>query len=120
MKIPYRNNLPLVDIRIIGKHAENVEAHLDFAASKTIIPSSVADELGLKFVGYEKIATGAGVIIMPEYEAAVEVFNMKHEIFVGCIDLPKETQIRALLGRDILDSYEVCLNGKAREIMVKQ
>jgi predicted aspartyl protease len=120
MKIPYRNNLPLVDIKIVGKDSEEVEAHLDFAASKTIIPSAVADALGLKFVGFEKIATGSGVILMPEYEAAVEVFNKKHEMFVGCLDLPKETPIKALLGRDILDNYEICLNGKTKEIVVKQ
>lgn len=120
MQIPYRDNLPLVDVKIMGKDAEEVAAHLDFAASKTIIPSAIADALELKFAGFEKVATGSGVILMSEYEAVVEVFDKKHEIFVGCLDLPKETPIRALLGRDILDNYEICLNGKTREIIVRQ
>lgn len=120
MQIPYRNNLPLVDVKIMGKDAEDVEAHLDFAASKTIIPPAVADSLELKFAGFEKVATGSGVLLMPEYEAVIQVFDKKHEILVGCLDLPEETPIRALLGRDILDNYEICLNGKTRKIIVKQ
>ncbi|MFQ6134226.1 MAG: hypothetical protein ACE5KU_00225 [Nitrososphaerales archaeon] len=118
MKIPYKNNLPVAKIRILGKTSYEVEAHIDFAASKTIIPTSVADDLKLKFAGFESVATGAGVIFMPEYEAIVEAFNERHEILVGCLNLPKETPIKALIGRDILDGYKVCLNGKSKEVEV--
>ncbi len=118
MKIPYKNNLPVASIKIIGKKSQDVEAHIDFAASKTIIPPSMAEESALKFAGFESVATGGGVILMPEYEAVVEVFEKRHEILVGCIDLPKETPIKGLLGRDILDEYKVCLNGKRKEIEI--
>ena len=74
----------------------------------------------LKFAGFESVATGAGVILMPEYEAVVEAFDKKHSVLVGCLDLPKETPIKALLGRDILDNFEICLNGKKREMVVKE
>ncbi len=120
MKIPYKNNLPLVTVKIIGETSGEIEAHIDFAASKTIIPSSVAEKLELKFVGFESLATGAGMILMPEYEAIVEAFGKKHSILVGSLDLPKETPIKALLGKDILDNFEICLNGMNKEIIVKE
>ena len=120
MKIPYKNNLPVATIKIIGKRTHEIDAHLDFAASKTIIPPSVAEEVKLKFAGFERVATGAGVILMPEYEAVVEAFEKKHNILVGSLDLPKETPIKALIGRDILDNFEICLNGKEKEIIVKE
>ncbi len=66
------------------------------------------------------VATGAGLILMPGYEATVKVFERKRSMLVGCLDLPKETPIRALLGRDILDNFEICLNGKIKEIIVKE
>ncbi|MCP8309377.1 MAG: hypothetical protein H3Z53_04200 [archaeon] len=118
MKFPYKNNLPVTNIQIVGKTSKEVEAHIDFAASKTIIPPSIAEELELKFAGFESVATGAGVILMSDYETIVEVFGKKHRILVGCLDLPKETPIKALIGRDILDEYKVCLNGKSREVEV--
>lgn len=120
MKIPYKNNLPVATIKIIGKTSHEIEAHIDFAASKTIIPTSVAEELELKFAGFESVATGAGVILMPEYEAVVEAFDKRYIILVGCLDLPKEAPIKALLGRDVLDDFEICLNGKNKEIIVKE
>ncbi|MCP8322260.1 MAG: hypothetical protein H3Z52_15190, partial [archaeon] len=48
MKFPYKNNLPVTNIQIVGKTSKEVEAHIDFAASKTIIPPSIAEELELK------------------------------------------------------------------------
>ncbi len=53
MKIPYKNNLPVVTIKIIGNTTQEIEAHIDFAASKTIIPPSIVEELELKFAGFE-------------------------------------------------------------------
>ncbi len=120
MKIPYKNNLPIVRIKIIGRTSQEIEAHIDFAASKTIIPPAMAREHQLKLAGYESVATGAGVISMPEYEAVIEVFGKRFNLLVGCLDLPKETPIKALLGRDILDNFEICLNGKSKEIIVKE
>jgi len=118
MKIPYKDNLPVVKIRIIGKTSRELEAHIDFAASKTIIPPSLAEELELRLAGFAKIATGAGIISVSEYVAVVEAFEKRHMIHVGCLDLPEEISIRALIGRDILDRYKVCLNGKKKEVEI--
>ena len=120
MKISYKNNLPIATIKIIGRTSQEIEAHIDFAPSKTIIPPAVAREHQLKLVGFESVATGAGVISMPEYEVVVEVFGKRYTMLVGCLDLPKETPIKALLGRDVLDNFEICLNGKSKEIIIKE
>jgi len=33
-----------------------------------------------------------------------------------CLDLPKESPINSILGRDVLDLFKVCLDGKKGEI----
>jgi hypothetical protein len=134
--IPYKNNLPLVSIGIMSGGKSNsvgnilsilsnrrkkivVETHLDFAASQTIVPTYVAKELNLPLIGNEEIVTGAGMISMPYYDACIEFLDTTFDnVFVGCIDFPELTPARSLLGRDILDNYKICLDGKRKTIEV--
>jgi hypothetical protein len=118
MRLQYENDRPIVPIRVLGETSHELKAHIDFAASKTIIPSYLSDELHLPFRGYVYAATGGGVITMAEYEATVEAFGERHGLHVGCLELPEEAGIAALLGRDILDKYRVCLDGKRREVEI--
>jgi hypothetical protein len=37
---------------------------------------------------------------------------------VGCLDLPERTPAKALLGRDVLDNYRICLDGTRKEIRI--
>ncbi len=122
VKIPYKNNMPLVSMGIIDAGSNKkivVDAHLDFASSKTIMPTYIANEMNLKFAGSDETVTGAGIIHIPYYEVSIEVFGKMHDnVHVGCLDLPERTPARALLGRDILDNYRICLDGKRKEIRV--
>lgn len=118
MKIAYRNNLPLVNIKVLGKGNRDIEAHIDFAASRTTIPAHIAEELQLQRGVEATVATAGGVVSMPEYRAVIEAFGKRYAMLVGGLDLPRESPIQALVGRDILDKYRVCLNGKTREIEV--
>ena len=122
MVISYKNNLPLIKMGIIDAGCNkriDVDAHLDFASSKTIMPTSIAEELNLSFAGSDETVTGAGIIHIPYYEVTIEVFGRLHEnIHVGCLDFPERTPARALLGRDILDDYRICLDGKRKVIEV--
>lgn len=96
-----------------------VDAHLDFASSKTIIPTYIANEMNLTFAGSDETVTGAGIIYIPYYEVTVEVFGNTHDnMHVGCLDFPERTPAKALLGRDILDNYKICLDGKTKELGV--
>jgi hypothetical protein len=120
--IQYRNNLPLIKTAIIDAGSNKkivLDAHLDFASSKTIIPTFIANEMNLSFAGSDETVTGAGIIHIPYYEVSIEVFGDHYDnMHIGCLDLPKNTPARALLGRDILDNYKICLDGKRKEISV--
>jgi hypothetical protein len=120
--IQYENDLPLVSMGLIDAGSNKkivVDAHLDFASSKTIIPTFIANEMNLSFAGSDETVTGAGIIYIPYYEVSIEVFGKIYEnVHVGCLDLPDRTPAKALLGRDILDNYRVCLDGVKKEICV--
>ncbi len=120
--IPYKNDLPLVCVGLIDAGSNKkivVDAHLDFASSKTIIPTYIANEMNLSFAGSDETVTGAGIIYIPYYEVSIEVFGRTYDnVHVGCLDLPERTPAKALLGRDILDNYRICLDGMKKEIRV--
>ena len=120
--IQYKNNLPLVNMAIIDAGSNKkivVDAHLDFASSKTIIPTYIANEMNLSFAGSDETVTGAGIFQIPYYEVSIEVFGKLYDnMHVGCLDLPERTPATALLGRDILDDYKICLDGRRKEIKV--
>ncbi|HEX7032819.1 MAG TPA: hypothetical protein VF172_07460 [Nitrososphaera sp.] len=120
--IKYKNNLPLVSMGIIDAGSNKkivVDAHLDFASSKTIIPTYIANEMNLSFAGSDETVTGAGIIQIPYYEVSIELFGKLYEsVHVGCLDLPERTPATALIGRDLLDNYRICLDGRKKEITV--
>jgi hypothetical protein len=120
--IQYKNNLPLVNMEIIDAGSNKkivVDAHLDFASSKTIIPTYIANEMNLSFAGSDETVTGAGIIYIPYYEVSIELFGKLYDnMHVGCLDLPERTPATALLGRDLLDNYRICLDGRRKEITV--
>jgi hypothetical protein len=120
--IQYKNNLPLVSMAIIDAGSNKqivVDAHLDFASSKTIIPTYIANEMNLSFAGSDETVTGAGIIQIPYYEVSIELFGKVFDnVHVGCLDLPDQTPATALLGRDLLDNYRICLDGRKKEITV--
>jgi hypothetical protein len=43
---------------------------------------------------------------------------MHESVHVGCLDLPEGTPAKALLGRNILDNYKICLDGRIKEIEI--
>lgn len=120
--IQYKNNLPLVRMAVIDAGSNkriDIDAHLDFASSKTIIPTFIANEMNLSYAGSDETVTGAGIIHIPYYEVSIEIFGKLHEnIHIGCLDLPERTPATALLGRDVLDNYRICLDGIKKEIKV--
>jgi len=122
LTIQYKDNLPLVSMGIMDAGSNKkivVNAHLDFASSKTIIPAYIANEMNLSFAGSDETVTGAGIIYIPYYEVTIEIFGKQHDnIHVGCLDLPERTPAKALVGRDILDNYRICLDGRRKEIIV--
>lgn len=120
--IQYKNNLPLVSMTIMDAGSNKmivIDAHLDFASSKTIIPTFIANEMNLSFAGSDETVTGAGIIHIPYYEVSIEIFGDHYDnMHVGCLDLPERTPATALIGRDILDNYKICLDGRKKELSI--
>lgn len=86
MLLKYVDDMPIVKISVSGEREAELNAHIDFAASKTIIPPNTAEKLGLRFAEYKSIATGAGVILLPLYVARVKEFGKAFDVRVGTLD----------------------------------
>ncbi len=70
--------MPLVSMGIIDAGSNKkivLDAHLDFASSKTINPAYIANQLNLTFAGSNGTVTGAGIIQIPYYDVCIEVFG---------------------------------------------
>jgi len=118
MRIPYEDNLPLVKINVIGTSTKEFKTHLDFAATRTLVPTSTAKDLQLEFDSVVQVATASGTIDLPLFRAKIGVFEKIFNTLVLCYDLPEQAPVYALLGRDILDNFEICLNGKKKQITI--
>ena len=119
MLFKYKEDMPIVSIEVSGYRGRNeFDAHIDYAASLSVIPSEASEELGLEFEGYAPTATAGGVIGMPIYRAQVKALGKDFDLRVGVLELPKESAIRTLVGRNILDSFRICLDGKRKEMEV--
>lgn len=117
MQYNYQEGFPLVPIKIRNTKGEiELKAHIDFATSKTLVPAKVSEDLDLLFRGFASIATASGIVLMPLYEGAIFIVDKEFKLSLICYDLPKESFIRSLIGRDILDKFKVCLDGKKEEI----
>ena len=106
-------------LKVFGPNGiKEYDAYLDTGATKTLIPESDAKQLGLKYSGDIMIITASGEDVFHLYEAEVEFLGKKFSILVLGKDLPKTTAIRSIIGRDILDNFKVCFNGKSKSIEI--
>jgi len=119
MKIAYKNNMPILKLRVKGSRGQiEYEAYLDSGAGRTLIPEKDAKRFGLTYAGDTTVITGTGKDTIRLYRARVEFLGREFNILVFGRDLPKEAQIKAMVGRDILDAYKVCFDGIKKEIEV--
>jgi hypothetical protein len=94
---------------VSGAEAQNVAALLDSAADQTVVPDALALNLGLNQLGTIPIAGVCGIVQqMPSYAAQLRIHNLPmHNLEV--VGHPR--QIHVLLGRDVLNSYPIVLDG---------
>ncbi len=96
---------------VTGTELRDVPAQLDCAADRTILPGSVVNSLSLPQVGTMTLGGFGGVSYTPPTYA----------ILLGLHDMPiKQFKFAAhmgeswvLLGRDVLNSYRILLDGPA-------
>jgi len=120
MKIPYKQDMPIVKISVKGPKGEReYEAYLDTGASRTLIPERDAVELGLLCVGDTLIITGSGKDVIKVFMASVTFLGREFYIPIFGRDLPEQAIVKAIVGRDILDNYKICFDGRVKEIEVE-
>jgi len=119
MRFRYVDNMPLLRLRVLGpKGKKEYNAYLDIGASKTLIPETDAHEIGLHYSGEIPIITGSGEDILKLYSAEVEFLEKRHQILLLASDFPKSSPIKSIIGRDLLDNYKVCFDGRKKEIEI--
>ena len=119
MKVSYRNCMPLLKMKIKGLRGEmEYDAYLDTGAGRTLIPEKDAKKLGLTYAGDTTVITGTGKDNIKLYRAHIEFLSEEFNILVFGRDLPEQAQIKAMIGRDILDKYKIRFDGTRKEIEI--
>lgn len=104
---------PFVHVAIgspgLKKTAADVPALLDCAADRTVIPSSVVEQLGLVQIDEVSIMGFSGhVVVSPTYLAELTIRQLP-AVTVEVIADSDEPYV--ILGRDVLNSFRVLLDG---------
>ncbi len=96
------------------------QAIVDTGAGRTLIPEGDAIELGLPYVGDAPVITGSGKDTIKVFMATITFLGREFYIPIYGRDVPEQAVIKAVVGRDILDNFKICFNGRAKEIEIQQ
>jgi len=96
------------------RRQKSLNFYIDSGASKSVILRKVRDELELPLWDIVSVSTGAGRISMPAFRAQLTLLDKTSDILLLSPETPLPYD--GLLGRDILDRYKICLDGKNRKI----
>jgi len=119
MKAAYKNDMPIMKLKVKGSKGQSeYDAYLDTGAGRTLIPEKDAKKSGLPYAGDTTVITGSGKDTIRLYRAQIEFLGKEFHILVFGRDLPKQAQIKAMIGRDILDKYKACFDGVRKEIEI--
>jgi predicted aspartyl protease len=119
MKAAYKNDMPIVKLKVESSKGQfEYDAYLDTGAGRTRIPEKDAIKLGLPHAGDTTVITGSGRDSIRLYRAQIEFLGKAFHILIFGRDLPKQAQIKAMIGRDILDKYKACFDGVRKEIEI--
>lgn len=114
--IAYKDDNPVVSIKVKGVTEVELEAYVDSGAGVSLIPRSVAREIGLEYFGETPVITGKGKSTLELYRAVIGFNGRDFKLIIAAQDLPEQSPIKALLGRDIMDEFKVCFDGRGKEL----
>lgn len=115
--IAYKDNNPIVPIRVKGLREEvELEAYVDSGAGISLIPKTVARNLRLEPAGEISVITGKGKINLKLFRSTINFLGRDFDLIVAGQNLPEQSPIKALIGRDIIDKFKVCFDGRKREL----
>lgn len=103
-------------IRLSNEEKSNsaeVDALVDTGAMLTVLPQKLADELGIKTVEEESVATGAGPITVKKGRALIKV-NDREELFRVWIS---DIMDKVLLGVIVLEEFGLQVNPTTRKLV---
>jgi len=91
MKIPYKQNMPTVKIRVKElKGEKEYEAYLDTGASRCLIPEKDVEEIGFPYAGDMEIITGTGKDYIKLYKAIVKFLYKEYATIIFGRNLPEQ------------------------------
>jgi hypothetical protein len=104
---------PFIQVRlqnpVSGEEVADVPAQLDTAGDRTLIPATLAHRLGLPQLGTLTIGGVGGVHqTMPTYPLRLTIHDFPAQT-IEAVASPGESWV--LLGRDILNSHRLLLDG---------
>lgn len=114
--IAYKDNNPIVTIKVKGIREVELDAYVDSGAGISLIPKRVARKLVLERAGEISVITGKGKTTLMLFKTVIGFREKDFEVIVAGQDLPKQSPIKALLGRDIMDDFKVCFDGRKKEL----
>jgi hypothetical protein len=94
---------------LTGAEAINVPAQIDTAADRTLLPSSIVEQLMLPAIGSMPIGGVGGAIATMKLYAVLLAGPTQPSRAVEVVAHPNEAWV--LLGRDVLNSHRVVLDG---------
>lgn len=110
---------PVLPTTIIGKKTVEAAASPDTGASLTLVSSEIVDNAGLEPASEEIIVTAAGSIKMNTFNAAIELPIGRYDSIVASSEIPKALPFQILLGRNILDEFDLYTSGKRKVVCIK-
>jgi predicted aspartyl protease len=94
---------------LTGAEVNNVPAQIDTAADRTLLPSTVVEHLALPVVGDIPIGGVGGTVSLMTVYAVLLTSPTQTALALEVVAHPNEAWV--LLGRDVLNSHRVVLDG---------
>jgi predicted aspartyl protease len=94
----------------VARESGELPAQLDTAASRTVVPAHVVEELGLVALDEIQVEGVAGLVAsMPTYAVQIEIRGLRARLNVEVA--AHENEPFVILGRDVLNQFRVFLYG---------
>lgn len=121
MRKEYQHGDPLVRILVKGRNGEmEYEAYLDTGARKTLIPETDATTLGLEYMGDTQVITGSGKDAIKLFWGKIIFLGKEFKKTIFGRDLPKQADVKAIAGRDLIDKFRICFDGSQNRMKVER
>ena len=117
-KIPGRTAVPVLDVDVSSPSARSIKCKgvIDTGASITMIPPSVVNDLDLQSAGKIMLGGISGAVLSPKYLINMTVGST---VFRGIIAAGSQTEMRMLIGRNVINLWDLHLSGRARSLVLE-